>query len=52
MDNNRKRKNPAAVSLGRLGGLVGGKSRSKAKVAASKKNAAKARRARKMLLDK
>jgi hypothetical protein len=37
-----KRKDPAAVSLGRRGGL----SRSPAKVAASKKNAAKAARAR------
>lgn len=40
------RKNPAAVQLGRLGGLKGGKSKSKAKVAAGRKNAAKARAAK------
>jgi xanthine dehydrogenase molybdopterin-binding subunit B len=34
-------KNPAAVALGRLGGLVGGKSRSAAKIAAAKLNAKK-----------
>ena len=40
------KKNPAAVALGRLGGKVGGKSRSVAKVAAGRKNAAKARAAK------
>jgi hypothetical protein len=38
-----KRKNPAAVALGRKGGKVGGLSRSPAKIAAGRKNAAKAR---------
>jgi hypothetical protein len=31
-------KNPAAVALGRMGGKIGGKSRSKKKVAAARKN--------------
>lgn len=36
-----KRKNPAAVALGKLGGLKGGLSRSAAKVAAARRNGAK-----------
>jgi hypothetical protein len=43
----RKEKNPNAVALGRRGGRVGGKSRSKAKVEAARKNVAKARKKRK-----
>lgn len=39
-------KNAAAVSLGKLGGLKGGKSKSPAKMAAMKKNLAKAQEAR------
>lgn len=42
------KKNPAAVQLGRLGGLKGGQSKSKAKQAAARKNVA---RARKIYLD-
>ena len=33
-----KMKNPNAVALGRLGGLKGGKARTKAKIAAARKN--------------
>ena len=36
-----KEKNPAAVSLGRLGGLKGGKSTSEAKKAAARRNGLK-----------
>jgi hypothetical protein len=36
-----KKKDPAAVSLGRRGGKVGGKSRSPAKVAAARENGKK-----------
>lgn len=36
-----KRKNPAAVALGRLGGLAGGKVKSDAKAAAARLNGAK-----------
>jgi hypothetical protein len=47
----RRRKNPAAVALGRKGGLVGGKARAesmtKKQRSASAKKAAKARWARK-----
>lgn len=47
----RQRKNPAAVALGRKGGLVGGKARAESMTAkqrkASAKKAAKARWARK-----
>lgn len=35
------KKNPAAVSLGRRGGKVGGKSRSEAKIEAARSNGAK-----------
>jgi len=38
------KKNPAAVALGRLGGKVGGLSKSDAKRAAVQKNLAKARK--------
>jgi len=41
------KKNPHAVALGRLGGKIGGKSRSEAKVRAAKINAKKGGRPRK-----
>ena len=34
-------KNPAAVALGRLGGLVGGRAKTKAKITAAKSNGRK-----------
>jgi hypothetical protein len=40
-------KNPAAVSLGRLGGLVGGKAKTEAKAAAARANGAKGGRPKK-----
>ena len=47
LDMTNKKKNPHAVALGRLGGKVGGKSRSPAKVAAVRKNGHKGGRPKK-----
>ena len=38
MNDKQKKKNPNAVALGRLGGLIGGRSRSAAKQRASRNN--------------